>query len=949
MPGLSFLRPEYLALLLLVPGIWLVWRNWPAPLARRRGRFALGLRILLVLLLVLAIAGVRLTIQPQQRSVVAVVDLSASTRGSIEAEAQAVRALAHGKGPDDLFGIVTFGHDAAVELPPTRNPFFEVFESQPDGSYTDIAGALRLAAGISPDGFARQLVLISDGRQNLGDAAPTIASLRAAGVRVDVLPIGSQATAEVMVLSVDAPPQLRAGQQGAVIVRMRSTGTAGATLVLQVDGNEVARRALAIPAGVSSQAFDLPGFDAGLHRVRAELIEVTNDTLRENNVGEAAIKVLGQPSVLVLEGNPGDADNVLGALVASGMKADRRLASQSPVDTSVLGRYQAVVVVNTPADEFPAGALDALDMAVKNLGLGLVSIGGPNAYGPGGWKDTGLERALPVRMDLPPRKDKPKVAVVLVIESMENPSLDALTISAAENVIDKLTPEDLVAVSDNRSSANGSFVIPMQPVTNTKALHAALEAMQASDGPYLSNLTAAGAALVATDAPLKHIVLLGDGDEIGTNSRPAYQTALEGLRAKGISTSVIGVNTHGSSEFMAAMRDLSRWGGGRFYESDTAADVPQLLLKESLVSLRPWYEQSAFFPRVTAAGDLLAGVPLDAFPSLDGYVVTTIKPNAEQYFGSPKDDPVLAAWQYGLGRSVAWTSDAKGQWTGGFLKASVSGRLFARMAAWTLPSESGQVLQAEGRITGDSLEVTVSGPEGGSGSVQVGILQPNLSSSATDLPAVGPGRWQGRVQVSAVGTYLLHVVLSRGGVAAAGTDLAVVVPYSPEYLDSGRDNAALGAFAKVGGKMLTAPTEAWALPALPVPVSSDIFWILLIGVAILWPIDVAIRRLTLGPRELLGLGRAVLRRQGTRDILTVEAPPELARLRRRVSGYRRRGPLEAPPPLGSDRRPGAGPAGAEPTQARPREVEKRDAEEREAEALSAKLLEARRRRRGSSE
>ena len=938
MLGFSVLRPEFLAFLLLLPAIWLVWRAWPSSLAVRRSRLALGLRILLVLMLVLAIAGVRLTIQPQQRSVVAVVDLSASTRAGIDAEAQAVRTLSRTKGPDDLFGIVTFGHQAAVELPPARNPFFEVFETQPDGSYTDIGGALRLAAGISPDGYARQLVLISDGRQNLGDAAATIASLRAEGVRVDVSPVGVPAASEVMILSVDAPSELHAGQHASVTVRLRSTGTATASLVLQVDGVEVARAPLDIPAGVSSLPFDLPNLEPGLHRVRAELVDVTNDTSKENNVGEAAIRVLGQPTVLVLEGSAGDGDNVVGALQASGMKTDRKLASQAPVDTSVLGRYQAIVTVNTPADEFPAGALDAIDAVVKNLGLGLVSVGGPNSYGPGGWKDTGLERALPVRMDLPPRKDKPKVAVVLVIESMENPSLDALTISAAENVIDKLTPEDMVAVSDNRQGGgNGSFVVPMQAVTNLKALHSALESMQPNDGPYLSSLQAAGTALAATDAPLKHIVLLGDGDEVSSGGRTAYQTTLEGLKAKGITTSVIGVNTHGSVEFMASMRDLSRWGGGRFYQSDTAADVPQLLLKESLVSLRPWYEQANFFPKVTSAGDLLSGIPLDAFPSLDGYVVTTIKPNAEQYFGSPKDDPVLAAWQYGLGRSVAWTSDAKGQWTTGFLKNSVSGKLFARMVAWTLPSESGQTLQAEGRVTGDSLELTVNGPAGESGSIRVGIVQPDLKSSTGDLPAIAPGRWQGRVPVSAVGTYLVHVVLSRGGGVLARSDLGVVVPYSPEYLATGRDDASLTEFARLGGKLLVQPQEAWRLPALPVPVSSEIFWILLIVVAVLWPIDVAIRRLTLGPREVLAMANSLVRLRSPKGIIEVEPPPELARLRRRVSGYRKRGPRVAPQPVvaSAQRTSGAMPDSAP--------------EDSEAEALSAKLLEARRRRRGSSE
>ena len=79
-----------------------------------------------------------------------------------------------------------------------------------------------------------------------------------------------------------------------------------------------------------------------------------------------------------------------------------------------------------------------------------------------------------------------------------------------------------------------------------------------------------------------------------------------------------------------------------------------------------------FFPRVTSASDLLAGVPLDAFPELGGYVVTNPKPTADVLFASPKGDPVLATGQHGLGRTVAWTSDSRGRWTAGLLGSPVA-------------------------------------------------------------------------------------------------------------------------------------------------------------------------------------------------------------------------------------------------------------------------------------
>jgi Ca-activated chloride channel homolog len=386
---------------------------------------------------------------------------------------------------------------------------------------------------------------------------------------------------------------------------------------------------------------------------------------------------------------------------------------------------------------------------------------------------------------------------------------------------------------------------------------------------------------------------------------------------------------------MSNMQDFASWGGGRFYEADSTEQVPQLFLKESQVALRPWYEQTPFFPRVTAAGDLLAGVPLDAFPELGGYVVTTPKPGAEVYFTSPKDDPVLAAWRYGLGRAVAWTSDAKGQWTSGFLKSDVSAKLFSQAVAWTLPTGGDNQLKATAKVSGDSLVVSVSGPSASKSNLQIGVLAPDLKSSTVNLPAVSPGQWQGSLPIGAVGTYLLHLVLFNGGSVAGQSDLAVAVPYSPEYLELGRDDASLGEFAKLGGSLLTKPAQAWSLATLPVPTSSDIFWFLLIVVALLWPLDVALRRLTMTRAQAVATVRALAALRRPPDI-EMEAPPELARLRRRIAPYRRQSAASPPPPvIGSSAKQGSGSTG--------------QTEEKEAEALSARLLEARRKRRGSGD
>ena len=936
--GISVLHPELLVLLLLLPAMFFAWRLYPPPLRRSRRRFALGIRLVTVLVLVLALAQLRVSTQPQRRVLVAVVDLSASVRASQEQEAQAVRALQSAKGPDDLFGVVTFGRDVQVELAPTLTPDFTDFQTQPDPSYTDMASALQLAANLGPEGYARQVVLIGDGRQNLGDAATAVAALHAQGVRVDVLPTGAPPTAEALVIGVDAPTEMRAGQTAVVTVRLSSTQPASGQLVFTVGGHELEARNVKLPVGVSTQTFSLPSLAAGLYEVRAEL-SVQPDTYSENNIGVAVIRVLGKPTVLILEGSDGEGANIEKALIAAGMSVDRKPSRATPTDPAQLGRYDSIVVVNAPADAFPPNGMAAIQRTVRDLGRGLVTIGGGSSYGPGGWQGTPLETSLPVSMDLPNRKEKPKVAVVLVMETMEDSRADQVALGAAQAVIDKLSPTDKVEVTGGKWFGSGpiDYLVPMQAVTDKKAIDAKLSASGLGDPPsYMAYLQAAEIDLLKTDAPLKHVVVLGDGDAQGFGGggeTAAMQALLARMQGEGITTSAVGINTHGQSTLMAFMSDIARLGGGHFYESSDPSQVPQLFLKEAQVALRPWFEQTPFFPKLTSSGDLLSGVPLDAFPQLGGYVVTTAKPNADVYFESPKADPVLAVWEYGLGRSVAWTSDSTGRWTSGLLNSSAGGALFARMVEWTLPTAVPSALRLEASPSGDALVVTATGASSG-GVLQLSVLAPDLTGSTTQLAGIGPGRWQGTVAATAVGTYVLHAVLRQGSAVVAQSELAVSVPYSAEYVNLGRDDGLLRQLAAEGGALLTSPAAAWKLPPVAVPVSTEIFWALLLLVVLLWPLDVALRRVVLSPRQLVSVLAAMLQRRRPAE-LTIEVPPELVRLRSRVAGYRRRA-ADLPPLViaaGRDDEP------VDRVTEEPAEPPTEEA------ALSARLLEARRRRR----
>lgn len=882
MTTISTSRPGFLLLLVAVVPVYFLWRRWRPPLSAGRSRLALVLRIALLVLVVASLADVGVSRSPDRRAVIAIVDLSDSVRTSRDDAAQAVRSMIEAKGPDQLFGLVTFGSDAQVEITPTLRPTFEDFQTDPNGNYSDLDGALRLAGNLFPHGYTRQVVLVSDGRQNLGDAGEAVAELRDRSIRVDVMASGDPPGAEAMVVALEAPHEVRANQSFTATARLQATAPTPSSLTMTLEGSPVESRNIELGVGASSATFSLPPLPPGVHRLGASIAPET-DSYAENNVAEAVVRVLGPPTVLMLEGAPGEGANVTSALEAAGTLVETRPAEQAPTDALALSRYDSVVIGDAPAAAFPPDALQALATNVRDLGRGLVTIGGSRSYGPGDWAGTPLEEALPVRMELSQPRERPAMAVAFVLESLESPLGNGVALGAVQSVIDQLTPDDEVAVVNMRQQ--GELVLPLTRAIDKPAIEQQIADTLLGDPPgYGAPLALAFDALGESTASNKHVIILGDGD--AEAQRDSYDALFARARAELITVSAVGVDTHVNAFWMDHMAKIALRGGGRFYLSNTASDVPEIVLDASRSVLRGWFEESPFFPRITAAGDLLAGVPLDAFPELGGYVRTEAKAGAEVALSTPKDDPLLAGWQFGLGRSVAWTSDGVGRWTTPFLGSPVSSALFSRMVAWTMPTGGGESLKMEATPQGDGLDVSVNGPEGG-GQLELRVVNPDRAAAEHELAPISPGHWRGPVPAAQPGTYILHAVLEKDGTAIARGEAAIAVAYSPEYVALGRDDDGLRRLAGPGEDLLTIPAGLWDRPVPRLAVSSDLFWALLLVAAVLWPLDIASRRLNLPAREMFAALTSLRRHRRRSDPPEDVLPASLAQVRSRLDAHRR--------------------------------------------------------------
>lgn len=851
--------------------IW--WRLAP-PLPPARARLSLALRLFIVVLLTGALAGFEFQTSPPEQSLIVVADLSASTQSAVDRETAMVQEILAARRGDDRAGVVSFGRDPQVEVTTAVNAQFGEFQSRPNPNYTDIASALELAGSVLPTDTRRHVVVVSDGRANLGDAIAEARLLRAEGVRVDTVALQVPLGPEVYVDRVSAPDSISDGEQATAQAQIVSNGQTRAVARWYVDHSLISTSQVDLASGDTTLTQKIKPSGAGFHDVQLT-IDPAVDTYTENNVGEALVQVVGPPHVLLVEQAAGDAPSLESALASTGISTTIITPDRLPKTAAGLAAYRSVVLVDIPAASLGADGMALLQASTRDLGIGLVVIGGRESYGPGGYAGTALEATLPVQIELPKDEQKPPVAVMLVLESSESTAGDAIVRGAADGVIDQLTPRDYVGVTNGEG---GTVVVPLTQLTDKAKLKSEIASMILGDPPgYGADLNAATAQLDKIKASVKHIILLGDGDATIDN----YASIVPPIHAKGITVSAVAAGEFGTVP--ATMRQIATLGHGRFYQSTTVADVPLIFLKETNEALKPWIVEGRIQPHLASLLDALAGVRLDTMPAITGYVATTPRAAADVILQTATNDPLLATWQYGLGRVMAWTSDAQGRWSAEFLKWPEANKFFGDLVRDTLPQASDPALQLETQVHGDHTHLLVTTPTISGAEVTVTAVQPDISGASLTLNSTGPGRFEGDLPTDQVGSYLLHVSQAAGGVVRHSNTFGLVVPYSPEYRDLGTDLNSLRAIAAAGGGTLVDdPALVFTLPVPRASAAVPVDELLLVLAILLFPLDVALRRLILRVEDAPAWRQAFQRKPAR----AIPAETTVARLRERVTAVR---------------------------------------------------------------
>ncbi len=662
---------------------------------------------------------------------------------------------------EDLLGVLAFGATAALEEPPHPRQELPPPQHAPlSREATDLEAALRRGLAELPPDSAARLVVFSDGVATRGDALAAAAAARASGVPIDTIALDRRPMDNLRVEEVTAPGTATRDEPFELRIVASATRAMGASLRVSEDGETVSEGTLELNSGQSVLRLRQNAGKPGFHRWDVELaaLDPTLDPLTQDNRASTFLRTRGQALALVLEDPPGAGRATAEALRASGLLVDVKGPLGSPADLGQLAAYDLVVVAGLSADAFTPEQLTDLNSFTSAVGGGLLLMGSPRAFGPGGWARTPVEEVSPVSFDLKQERRRGSLAEVILIDYSGSMSARAgshtkleLANEAAARSAAVLGAGDELGVAHVDTEVR--WTVPLQAVTAPAALANTIRGVAPGGGGILVDLALRNGyqALAQRSANLRHVLLFADGSD--AEERTHAPALVASAAAAGVTTSVVSL---GRGPDSAALEKLSRVGGGRFYLVEDATRLPAIFAQETVIATRSAIHEGPFNASAAAPSPLLRNVDLAQAPALGGYVITVPKPRAEVLATALEGDPLLAQWSVGLGRVAVFASDYGAAWGGAWSTWPSATTLFGQLGRALMRRDDDADLRLVTEVAGGVLRLRASA-----------IDDQGRAESFLRLTAhiAGPDgfSWKGALQATGTGQYETAVTLERPG------------------------------------------------------------------------------------------------------------------------------------------------------------------------------------------
>jgi uncharacterized membrane protein len=721
----------WILVLVWVPLAW-GWYEWPRTLRKT----SLALKVASFTMILLALAQPRVNISTTKVALGVLVDTSASVSGADLDRASKLASALDSERGRNWMRVFPFARNTrkggALEI---DRPWRLQTASGDAGHATDLEAAIREASASLPPGMLPRLALISDGHENKGSIARAAWQAKQFGIPIDTFAMAGRPKPALRLESVSLPVNAFTGEPFPIDLMVSAPKGGPAEVELSAEGHSLGKSSVSLSAGVNQirmhTSVNAPGaLDLSI-------------AVRAPGAGEMRVDqamTLRRPKLLYLSPDPVGVDGHMTETLTAAQFDVQRAAEW---EKQKLSDYQLVVFNNWDLKNMPDDHKDEVERFVKQGGGALVIGGERNVYlepkkdANGKPLEDAVDRVLPARL-LPPRSEEGTVVVLIIDKSssMEGPKME-LAKSAATGAVANLRPIDQVGVLIFDNSHR--WTVPIRHADDQPAIQKLIAGITPDGGTQIAPaLTEAYNKVLPTMATYRHILLLTDGISEEGNS---YQVAAD-AKKQNVTISTIGLGADVHKEYLERVAKLA---DGKFYFVKDPSALEQVVLKDVAEHTGTTAEEKEFKPEILKKTEILDGVGMESAPILNGFVRFESKPSAETILRVDGREPLLSRWQYGLGRTAIFASDAKTRWATEWVAWKGYDKFWTNLCRDLLPhTQAGESTAEYDSANGDLVVNYRLGP---------GIEEPEK------LPAIfvlGPNGFNKQIEVakSAAGTYV---------------------------------------------------------------------------------------------------------------------------------------------------------------------------------------------------
>jgi Ca-activated chloride channel homolog len=772
-----------LLLLLLIPYFWWVQRRTQTDLSPKHLKLAGFVRSAIVILVALALMQPVIYRAGAWLSVVYLLDVSQSVSPSaIQSGIQWIQQT-HSAGRADHARFIPFANNARVFEKVEQMKDVQVRgpgstgaqQGSIDQSATNIEDAIDTALRSFAPHHLKRLVLLSDGNENSGHMMNMISRLKSEQIHVYTVPSQARTNNDVWVESILAPSEVTAEELFPLEAHVYSQTDAPGEVEIKHGDKSLGIKKVGLIRGLNRIAFETSIKDeAGPVMLDAE-VRTANDPFAENNKFRASVVVRGRPRILYVESHAQSAHYLQAALTNEGLNVNTVNPAGIPTTIEELDSYDAVVLSDVARNNLTDQQMKTFATYVRDLGGGFILAGGENNYGEGGYSKTVIEDVLPVTFET--KKEKPdSVALIVVLDksgSMGGQKIE-MAKEAAKAPLALLQDKDYFGVV--AFDYNFYWPVKFQPAANRASINQSISTIIAGGETNIYPAQReAYIQLAGATNQVKHVILLSDGRSLPDD----FEGLTKKMAEAKITVSTVAVGNGADRELMEQM---AKWGNGRTYYLEDPSAVPQIFTEETELATGKTLREESFKPVVKKNVEAFKGIDFEAAPPLLGYVATKSKDTSEVLLESKRKDPILARWQYGLGKTAAFLSDLKDRWAVDWLRWNGYPKFWSQLVRETMRRREDNEFDFRVTKAGDEAKILINaiqkdGQFRNKLETQVRVIGPDQAVSDVAVHQVGPGSYEAKYPLAKNGSYLFRAI----GADSSGASRVIAYSYPDEY------------------------------------------------------------------------------------------------------------------------------------------------------------------------